>query len=347
MSGVQPSESAAASVDSGRSGRWWLRRTARVVGWAGVAAAAVGVLTHYVGLESNKLIILSSFVPQLIGVGVVGVCFLALTGSWKSGAVGVGVLALGLFTQAPLFVADTQDYSGYTAGPDLRILQANIRLGEADVDALLAQIRDRSVDVLTVQELTDDAVDRLRAAGVDSILPHQYLDTRESGGGGTGIYSALPLRDTAVLGRFAMANLRAKVDVGEGRTISLVAVHPMPPYPSPAWMWAAEMEKLSVLVHDLGADGDPIVVSGDFNSTYSHSRYRAILTDGFEDAAELTGAGLVLTYPADKMYPAMIGIDHIVVRDVAVSGFERVDLPGSDHHGLFATLTPQFASEPR
>ncbi|MFD1811376.1 endonuclease/exonuclease/phosphatase family protein [Rhodococcus gannanensis] len=307
-----------------------------------IAVAALAAVAHVVGPESNKLIILSSFVPLLLVIGIVGLVALAAVRAWRTLVVGVVVVLAGVSMQVPLYVRDAPE--AVTGGGSIRLLQANIRLGEADLDALVDLVRSRSVDVLTVEELTDSAVDGLRIAGLDDLLPETYLVPKGSGGGGTGIYSRFPLRDAELLGDFSMANLVTKMDVGDGRTVTLAAVHPMPPYPSPSWMWATEMEKLRTLLHERAADGDPVVVSGDFNSTYSHSRYRDILTDGFADAGEQAGAGLVATYPADRWYPPVIAIDRIVLKDAVVGEYERVELPGSDHYGIFATVTPEFAS---
>ncbi|MGW0172665.1 endonuclease/exonuclease/phosphatase family protein [Rhodococcus sp. NPDC003322] len=319
-----------------------VRRVGYASGIAAVATAALGVVVHYVGPESNKLIIASSFVPVLVAVGVAGLVVLAALRAWRTLVVGAVIVFAGLSTQLPLYLRNAPDATA--ADGQIRLLQANIRLGEADADALVDLVRSRSVNVLTVEELTDSAVARLREAGLEELLPVTFLKPKESGGGGTGIYSRFAMRDPEELGRFSMANLVTKIDLGEARTVTVVAVHPMPPYPSPSWMWAAEMEKLAVLLHERAADGDPMVVSGDFNSTYSHSRYRAILSDGFADAGEQAGAGLVPTYPADRWYPAVIAIDRIVLKNAVVGEYERVDLPGSDHHGLFATVTPQFAT---
>ena len=228
---------------------------------------------------------------------------------------------------------------GFGAVPPLI---SDIDLGEADLPDLAQQICDRRIDVLTVEELTDDAVAGLERAGITGLLPHQYLMPKPSGGGGTGIYSRFPLSDQQPLGFFAMANLSAKLEVGQGHTVTITAVHPMAPYPSPAWMWAWEMDRLRTAVHQRSEDGDPVIVSGDFNSTYSHSRYRAMLTDGFQDAADQVGAGDIRTYPADRAFPAVLGIDHVVTKQVLVHKLERITLPGSDHFGLFAVLAPHF-----
>ncbi|WP_260684306.1 endonuclease/exonuclease/phosphatase family protein [Rhodococcus sp. KBS0724] len=315
-----------------------VRRAAYIAGVGAVAVAALGVLVFYVGPESNTLIIASSFVPLMLGVGLLGLVALAATRSWRTLAMGVVVLVAGAFTQAPLFVSNTPDT---VAGDAIRVMQANIRLGEADPDALVEQVRSHSIDVLTIQELTDSAVERLGAAGLTELLPYRFVEPKD-GGGGTGIYSRFPLSEQESLGHFAMSNLVATADIGDGRNVTVAAVHPMPPYPSPAWMWASEMGKLNGLLHEQAADGNPMIVGGDFNSTYSHSRFRAILTDGFTDAAEQTGAGFVMTYPADTWYPALIGIDHIVTNRATVTEFERIEIEGSDHHGLVATVTPHF-----
>lgn len=315
------------------------RRVMYLAGAAAVCVAALGVLVFYAGPESNTLIIASSFVPLTLGLGVVGLLALAATRSWRTLVVGIVVVLAGAFTQAPLFIANTSDQVSETEG--IRLMQANIRLGGADPDALVDQIRSQSIDVLTIQELTDSAVDALATAGLSELLTFEFLEPKE-GGGGTGIYSRFPLTGQESLGRFAMSNLVAKADIGDGRTVTLASVHPMPPYPSPAWMWASEMGKLNGQLHERAADGDPMIVGGDFNSTYSHSRFRAILTGGFTDAAEQAGAGFVMTYPADAWYPAVIGIDHIVMNRAVVSEFERIEIEGSDHHGLVATVTPQF-----
>ena len=308
-----------------------------------IGVSVFGGVVHYVGPESNTLIMASSFVPVLVGAGVLGVVVLLLVRAWRLALVGVVVVGAALATQAPLFVGGT-DAPG--SGTAVRVLQANIRLGEADTDDLVRQIRDRQVDVLTIEELTDYSVGRLREAGIDELLPEQFLSPKPSGGGGTGIYSRFPLSEREQLPHFSMSNLSATVDLGGGDRLALFAVHPMPPYPSPAWMWADEMERLREAVH-ARADRDPgipVLVSGDFNSTYSHTRYRAFLTDGFEDVGERVGAGLVPTYPADTWFPAIIGIDRMILRSMTVQEFEGVRLAGSDHHGLFAVVTTETGS---
>lgn len=318
------------------------RKTLLFGGITCIAASAVGFVLHHIGPQSNMLIILTSFTSIFICIGIIGLVSLAGAHAWRTLAVGIVVVGVATSTQIPLYLRNPPDLSSLDAGGEIRLLQANIRLGEADLPDLVQQIRDRRIDVLTVEELTDGAVADLERAGIDGLLPHQYLMPKPSGGGGTGIYSRSAISDQRPLGFFAMANLSAKLEVGEGRTVTIAAVHPMAPYPSPAWMWASEMDRLRTAIRERSEDGDPVIVSGDFNSTYSHSRYRAMLTDGFQDAADQVGAGDIRTYPADRAFPAILGIDHVVTKQVLVQKLERVTLPGSDHYGLFAVLAPHF-----
>ena len=71
----------------------------------------------------------------------------------------------------------------------LRVMTVNCRYGRADAHAIVREVRQRHIDVLATQETTDDLVERLREAGLDSLLPHRQLGTsRPTDNGG---YNAL------------------------------------------------------------------------------------------------------------------------------------------------------------
>src|SRR3546814_6358925 len=75
-------------------------------------------------------------------------------------------------------------------------MQANLLFGQADPASLTATVREKAVDVLTVQELITSLEGSLRDQGLEQLLPHHYLVPDEAGGGGAGIYSRYPLTDT-------------------------------------------------------------------------------------------------------------------------------------------------------
>ena len=50
----------------------------------------------------------------------------------------------------------------------------------------------------------------------------------------------------------------------------------------------------------------PVVVAGDFNATYDMAPFRKLLTNGYADAAEQSGAGLLRTFPAEGQLGAAL-----------------------------------------
>jgi hypothetical protein len=62
------------------------------------------------------------------------------------------------------------------------------------------------------------------------------------------------------------------------------------------------------------------------------------LTDGCHDPVEQTGSGFALTFPADSWFPALITIDHVLTRNAVASSITTIDMPGSDHRSLLATV---------
>lgn len=56
-----------------------------------------------------------------------------------------------------------------------RVLTLNCRYGRADAEQIVALVRDEDVAVLALQELSGDLVARLKAAGLDALLPYHEL----------------------------------------------------------------------------------------------------------------------------------------------------------------------------
>lgn len=84
-------------------------------------------------------------------------------------------------------------------------------------------------------------------------------------------------------------------------------------------------------------NGMPLVMAGDFNATAAHPQFRA-LAAGLVEASPRFGPWAGATWPADMDLPAFAGIDHVLVRGLAVLDSERFSVPGTDHHGIVAHL---------
>lgn len=299
-----------------------------------MAVSVTGLFAYFSHSENAYIVRLASFAPALIVVSVAGAVLAALGRRWIVLVAALAAVATGGALFGPLYIPNASADAG---GRTIRVMQANLMLGLADSNAVAAFVREHDVDVLTVQELTFDAESALSAAGVDRALPYRFTRPTPGGGGGAGIYSRFPMSAARELPDFVLSNLVADLDVGSEEPLRVYSVHPVPPYPTPSTLWASEMELLLEEVQ-ASATRPEVIVSGDFNSTRSHSRFRDILAVGYEDAADRTGSGLIATYPTDKPFPAVVGIDHVLTRGVTASSLQRITVPGSDHHGLIAEI---------
>ncbi len=84
--------------------------------------------------------------------------------------------------------------------------------------------------------------------------------------------------------------------------------------------------------------GETALIGGDFNATLDTVQFRRILAQGFSDAADQAGAGFTPTWPADRWFPPLITIDHVLTRDAVARSVDSVEIPGSDHRALVAVV---------
>ncbi|MGU3499006.1 endonuclease/exonuclease/phosphatase family protein [Mycobacterium sp. C31M] len=323
------------------------RFSAGVIGCLLLLGAAIGIGAHFIGVTSTAVAWIASFTPIAV-LAAFPALLLVLAGGFRRTAVlALAVLLVGVATQAPL-------YRGVDRAEPHRqsvtLMQANIRLGSADPVSLVESVRSHDADLLTVIELTGSAVTGLTAAGLRDVLPYACERPRE-GGGGAGIYSRHPLRDCEQLPDFVLNNLRAVVDLPDAAPAAVYALHPLPPYPEPAFKWVYELKRLRPI---FAAEPYPMLVGADFNSTYDHRQYRELLANSARpdaprliDAAEHVGAGVVPTFPAGRLVPPVLAIDRILARGFEPLSFDRFDLPGSDHLGVIGDLAlPEMNSKP-
>ncbi len=296
--------------------------------WVGLAAGSVGALLHAVPTESRLVASLTAFAPFLMLGVVAAVAGFALLRRWAAFAGALVIAAACVSTQAPAYLGDNAD----ATGPRLTVLAANIYYGDADIDALQREVTD-GVDVLVVVELTAEATERIAASDIGRTLPHSFTRPR-SGGGGTGVWSRHPLRDPTVLPGFVLNTMRMTVD--GPRSFTLYALHLVPPIPRNAHDWARE---LALLGDRLAGEPDgPVIAAGDYNATWDHRQFRALSTGGYRNASAASGDGPLLTYRAGRWYPPLIGIDHVLIRDIRALQTRSVGIPRSDHRAVRADL---------
>jgi endonuclease/exonuclease/phosphatase (EEP) superfamily protein YafD len=312
--------------------------------WVGAAAALLalaGLGARYASTPIAPLIDVAAVAPILMsGAVVAGIAFWFARLRLLTG-LAVALVLVVASTQAPLFLVDARP-DAVTAVP-LVVLQANLMVGHTDPAAVVALVRDNDVDVLTIEELTQSQLDGLVIAGLERFLP--YEAARPAGAAaGTGIWTKHAMTNISVLAPSTFHSIVVRTTTSTGHPVTVIAAHPRPPINGRAAVWDDELRTLRRQLEARALDSDdPIVVGADLNATWDTAQFRSFLGSGFDDAAELAGAGITATYPTDKVVfgvstPPFLAVDHVLVRGASVRSVQRVDLPGSDHRGLLATV---------
>lgn len=311
--------------------RRWLRAGFALLATVASLAACVGIALHLSTSQRNAVVLASSGAFVLMGLAVVGILLFAVARS-RGGVVVAGLVAgAAVWTQLPVYVAD----GAPAGGPELTVMQANILFGTADADSLVREVRERDVDVLTVEELTPESVARLRAAGLETLLPFHHLQP-DIEARGTGIWTRHPLSDPRTYDGFPLHQVSATMTVPGGEPTTVFAFHPVPPWPSGSDVWEEQMRRIQQIMASAGTG--PAIVGADFNSTYDHAVFRDLVGGRFEDAADQAGAGILPTYPADRWFPPVLAIDHILVAGGRAEAVDSVTIPGSDHRAVVARI---------
>jgi len=298
-------------------------------GLAAWAAARISAADRIRQAETTAVPLLS-FTPQVAAAAPWAVLGLRLAG--RRGPAATAALAAAALGAVVRSRRISRPQPG-ACGPMLRVLTANLYFGRADAEVIVDRVRQTDADVLFLQELTADAVTRLKLAGLDELMPHTLLDLR-GGSRGSGIYSRFPLSEGPAVAPVRMAQPTALLKLPEGDAVELVCVHPVTPRlgNGGATRWRTELGVLP-------APGElPRVLAGDFNATLDHAAFRGVLRLGYADAGLQAGNALTPTWgPPGK--DAVLTLDHVLVdRSCAVLAYSVHALPGSDHQVVYAQV---------
>ncbi|WLP90327.1 endonuclease/exonuclease/phosphatase family protein [Gordonia sp. NB41Y] len=309
--------------------RGFLTFVVLALGWVLLAVSVVAVWLHYHSSRGTVALYATAAVPYALVAAAVALIVFAVTRRWVALSLTVVAAAALCFTQGPMWVAQSAP-----AGERFTVASANLMVGNGDVDAVADAVG--GADLVSLQEVTPAAADRIRASALATRLPHEYL-IAGNGATGTMLRSRQPLTDTSRIPNMALANLSATTALPGAPETRVLAVHPGAPLQGYANVWNTDMQILAEYLAAL-PEG-PAIVAGDFNATWDHTRFRALLTDGFADAGVQSGSAWVPTYPTDRWggYP-LVAIDHVVIRGFVATGVRTFTIPGSDHRGVLADL---------
>ena len=283
---------------------------------------AAGYLVPQHGFVVLGLAALAGYSPY----AVVAICLgcVALR-RLRAAAVVAVVAVVQVVVLAPAYVPDRTP-----PGPRLVVMTANLYFGRADANGVVRLVREQHVDLLGLEELTPEEVDRLRAAGLEQALPYSTLHAAPTSTG-AGLWSRHPLEPLEPWPS-SFSGAAGDVDLGD-RHVVVRVLHPPPPdgdgatweHEYDGFVRAAEQEQTAV----------PTLLIGDFNASVHHRRLRDLMGDRWRDAAEVAGAGLVRSWGPRLDGPRVLDPDHVLVdRGVGVGDHRVVHVDGSDHSAV-------------
>ena len=235
-------------------------------------------------------------------------------------------LVLALTWHAPAFIADSRPV---TTRP-LTVVSLNIAR-VAGMDALIRAAK--GADVVVLAE-----ADRTWVWALPDSFRQEFpylapVDRVE----GSVILSRHPVGSVQALPASSFQQWAAIVQTPQLGAVRVVAVHPCNPYCGRG-LWRSEAERLRTWLDERDRS-IPTVVAGDFNAVDDHHTMRALYADGFRSAAHLAGAGFVRTWPSDRRFPPVIGIDHVLVDGpLTATAFDTFQVPRTDHLGIRAVI---------
>jgi endonuclease/exonuclease/phosphatase (EEP) superfamily protein YafD len=290
-------------------------------------------VARILGIEVDEaLIVAMALSPYVTAFGIVLGLVCVLT---RRRIVGFAVLLLAIGLSALLLPRLLSNGQPEANGERLRIMSINLYKGLADPRTVVRVATEEKIDVLVMPELTDAEAEKLDQQGLSNLLPNRVYEADRSGSG-TGVVSRYPLRKITLMPETTLAQPSMVVDVPGNDDVELTAVHLQPGVRSgSAGTWRSEMGRLPRPTPDERVR----VLAGDFNASFDHATFRAIVDRGYADAADQAGKGLVPTWSSDPI-GIPVTIDHILADNrCALSDYDVYDIPGSDHNALVAQVT--------
>ncbi len=309
----------------GCSRRWrFLLRRARALALLCVLGLLLPLLTHPLAESEGRLAWVIDLASHWQWLFLYGLALCGGLAGWLDRRWAFLLLAIPL----PWFTASARAPEGTPAGDTFTVASANVNLDNHGVQPLAAWLAEVQSDIVVLLEVSPDY-----AAGLRALTEYPFRHVLpEEGPFGIALLSRHPLANVKVMhDADGIAEISARVQ-WHGRTVGVVAVHPMPPISS--HYHTARNAALRALAVAARRSGVPTVVAGDLNATPWSSAFSGLDRLGLRRAG-----GLVPSWPAAMRGLAGIPIDHVLVTEhwVVDDSLLGPDL-GSDHLPVLARL---------
>lgn len=241
-----------------------------------------------------------SATPWFVILAVLALILSVISRRWIAMLMALACIGLQVWWQWPFFSASTKlpaavDAAMASTRADTgdmiaRVMTFNVYKGHADAKAIVDIVRDQRVEVLALQETTNDFIKKLDEAGIHSYLPYSQVSSSD-GVYGNGIWSATelgrPVDDE--VGSSASFMPGGTVTFGGGKAqLRFVSVHTTAPIPGYWSRWKRSLDELASM---RSREGSRYVFMGDFNATTDHTPFRNILGTGSRTPRGSRGTG--------------------------------------------------------
>ncbi len=225
--------------------------------------------------------VIVSATPWFVILAVLALILSVISRRWIAMLMALACIGPQVWWQWPFFSASTKlpaavdaAMASTRADPGnmiARVMTFNVYKGHADAKAIVDMVRDQRVEVLALQETTNDFIKKLDEAGIHSYLPYSQVSSSD-GVYGNGIWSATelgrPVDDE--VGSSASFMPGGTVTFGGGKAqLRFVSVHTTAPIPGYWSRWKRSLDELASM---RSREGSRYVFMGDFNATTDHRR---------------------------------------------------------------------------
>lgn len=303
-----------------------------------IAAIGLFIIAAIRGMRlesSPMLILIVAAAPLLLSPSWIVAGYGIITRRRGLAIAGILLVAAQLFWARADFALPGAGAGGGSAA--LRVATSNVFADNDAVAVLFESLAARDADLVLLQEMTPEQLERVSLAASYSDYPHRVLDPLP-GAHGSVILSKYPIVDGGVIWPGGWPMTAATVQRPDGTQVRVINVHVIAPLASEnIEIWNEQLADLSTMIQ---ASDLPVIVAGDFNATAQHSGVGAISALGLRDAHLDGGSGWGGTYPAGSLIPSVLRLDRVLTSDgIVATDLQRLDPLGSDHRPLLATLT--------
>ena len=313
-------------------------------GWLIVAVLGLIVLLRLVAWDSfQPLVVLDALTLVVYLPAWIVAAGALIARRWWLATAAVVIVAAQVAFVAPELSAASPLPAWARQAPTVRVFDANVDQSSRFQAGYVRAIEQDRPDLITLEELTPQALRSMTASGVLAGYPYRCAAPPP---GATGFLVVSRLRLTGCQVRTARWDGQSVPYMVEGtwwplgRPVALRLVHPLAPFPA---YWGEWTDALAAVEQSVRASGTSrMLMVGDFNATWNNRQFAALLDDGLTDGAAARGKAFDMTWPNGAIVPAFARIDHLLTgTHLATTAIATGPGFGSDHRYLTAIVAIQ------